>query len=393
MEFLLPFLQWICLVPVIGGAAFAVLCVPVFLRFTRRPASGQKSFFQEWPGVTLLKPVRGLEKDQKATLRSSCLQDYPDFQVVFAAQDRNDPVVPLLREIQEEFGPGKVSVVIEDFQAGPNGKINNLIGALRHARNDLLVISDSDVFLRPDYLRTIIAPLADSEVGFVCTLYRITGAERWFEKMELLTFNADFTPGVVFAHLTGASKFCLGASLAMRRDSLEEMGGLESLADYLVEDYEMGRRIWSAGKRGVLVPYFVDIVVDFENALQWWNHQVYWDQNTRVAQPGGFFASIVTRSVPFSLFFAMLRSADAVGLLVLTGAVTVRMITAAVVMRCGLGDREGLRSLLLLPFRDTAALASWLLSFTKRTVIWRGSEFDLTKDGRLRPKESGSRNE
>jgi len=292
-------------------------------------------------------------------------------------------VIPLLKEIQREFGEQRVSVVIENFVIGTNKKVNNMLGAMPHARNGVLVISDSDVYLRPDYLKTIIAPLSDPQVGCVCTLYKSTAADTWFEKLELLTFNADFTPSLMFAHITGASKFCLGASVAFKRSTLDDIGGFEGLADYLVEDYEMGRRIWSTGKKVAVVPYFIDLVVDFKSFSQWWNHQVYWDQNTYAAQPAGFIASVLTRSVPFAFLFAAFPLGDAAGLAVLFVTLLIRLLTAAIIMKRGLNDREGLKCLHLLPLRDIAGLISWFLAFTKKTVQWRDTEFTLTRDGRL----------
>jgi ceramide glucosyltransferase len=207
--------------------------------------------------------------------------------------------------------------------------------------------------------------------------------------MELLSLNADFIPSVIFAHVTGSAKFCLGSSMALRRSSLNELGGLETFSDYLVEDYEIGRRLWTSGKRITVVRYFVNIVVDLKNSFQWWNHQVYWDQKTHAAQPAGFFATVLIRSVPFALFFAASRSGDAVGLIALGGAIGLRLATAAAILGWGLGDLEGLKSLALLPLRDITALVFWLLAFTKRTVLWRGSEFNLIH-GRLVPRESPS---
>jgi len=338
----------------------------------------------------MLKPVHGLEKNQRENLRSACLQDYPLFQVVFSVQTPDDPAVSLLREIQREFGPEKVTVAIENRHVGSNGKINNMVGGLPYARHEILVISDSDVRLRPDYLKTIIAPLADPEVGCVCTLYKASCAETWFEKMELLTLNADFMASVIFAHVTGASKFCLGASVALRRSTLEEIGGLEALADYLVEDYEMGRRIWCSGKKISIVPYFIDTMVDLKSPSQWWNHQVYWDQNTRAARPVAFLATAIIRSTPFALLFASMRRLDGVGLTVLGAAMLVRMATAAMTLGWGFRDREGLKSLALLPFRDLAGLVSWFLALTRKTTIWRGSKFILTRDGRLVSREMRS---
>ncbi len=382
---LLHVCQWVFMIPVLGGSVYGILCLLAVLRFrTRRPGQ-PRSFFSEWPPVTILKPVHGLEKKQRENFRSACLQDYPRYQVVFSVQDPQDPVIPILKEIEEEFGAERVSIAVENRHAGPNGKINNLLGGLSRARYDFLVISDSDVHLRPDYLKAIVGPLADPGVGCVCTLYKATSANRWFEKMELLTFNADFIPSVIFAHTTGASNFCLGPSMAFRRSTLEALGGLESLADYLVEDYEVGRRLWVSGKKVALVRYFVDIVVDLKNPSQWWDHQLYWDQNTRAARPIGFSASLLIRSVPFSLLYALFHWADVWGISVLGMTLGLRLMTAAFILKWGLHDREGLRNIALLPLRDLMGLITWFLASIKKTVIWRGSKFILTRGGRLAP--------
>jgi len=375
--------EWIFLIPAIGGSVYAILCVFAVTRLRIRPHHRIKPSSRSWPPVTILKPVHGLEKNQAENLRSSCIQDYPEFQVVFSVQEADDAAIPLLKDLQREFGADRVTVAVENCRAGTNGKINNMIGGLRHARHDILVISDSDVLLRPDYLKTIVAPLSDPNVGCACTLYKAAGAETWFEKMELLTLNADFMANVLFAHVSGASKFCLGASAALHRSMLEKVGGLEALSDYLVEDYEMGRRILMLGKKIAIVPYFVDTIVDLRSPSQWWNHQVYWDQNTRAARPFAFFATALVRSVPFACLYAIVRMGDSLGLGILAGAFSLRIVTSAMVLEWGLRDREGLRSLGLLIFRDIASLVTWLLAFTKRTTIWRGTSFILTRDGRL----------
>lgn len=384
------FLAWVFLVPTLGGSIYALLCLIAVARFRMRRQRPAAHRFASWPAVTVLKPVCGLEKNQRKNLRSACIQDYPEFQVVFSVQELGDPTIPLLKELQREFGAERVTVAIENCRAGSNGKINNMIGGLRHARHDILVISDSDVCLKPDYLKTIVAPLADPNVGCVCTLYKAACADAWFEKMELLTLNADFMANVVFAHVTGASKFCLGASAALRRSTLAEIGGLESLADYLVEDYEMGRRIWSSGKKIAIVPYLVNTIVDLKTPAQWWEHQVYWDQNTRAARPWAFFATAVIRSTPFAFLYALVRLCDPVGLGVLAGALVLRMATAALILGWGFGDREGVKCIGLLPARDVLSLASWFLAFAKRTTVWRGSQFTLTRDGRLVAREMRS---
>lgn len=380
---LLLTVQWLCLIPVGIGSMYAVICVLCVLRFRSLAAQPVTIPTEHLPPVTVLKPIHGLEKNLERNLRSACLQNYPTYQVVFCLQDADDSALPIVRKLEREFGADRASIVIEDRSVGSNGKINNLIGGLAHARHDTLVISDSDIYLDQDYLRRIIAPLADPNVGFVCTFFRATSAESWFEKMELLTMNVGFFPDTVFAFVTGTAKFCIGASVALRRSTLDEIGGLESLADYLVEDYEMARRIWKRGKTMAAIPYVVQTVVDLQSRRHWWNHQIYWDQNSFVVRPGALISTLIIRPVPFALLFTVLRLADSPGLTVLGAIVALRVISAALILHWGLRDREGLKALPLLPLRDLASLLSLLLAFTKRTTIWRNQKFILTRDGRM----------
>ncbi|NIR32417.1 MAG: glycosyltransferase [Gammaproteobacteria bacterium] len=372
------------LIPVAVGSVYAATTLLAVLLFARR---GEARGFpaSALPGVTILKPVHGLERGLERNLRSACEQDYPEYQVVFCVQRLDDPALPLLRRLENEYGQARVTVAAEASEPLLNGKIQNLQIGFRAARHDVLVVSDSDVFTPPDYLRAMVAPLADPDVGYVTSLYRGACARRWYEKLELLTYNADFIPSVVFAHQTGTSGFCLGASVALRRETLQVVGGLSSLADYLVEDYELGRRILARGQRMRLAPYFVDLTVDLSGPGEWWRHQLYWDQNTRAAHPVGFTASVLTRLLPFALLFAASRLFDPVGLIVLAGALVMRTATAAATL-AAMGDGVGLRALWLLPVRDLAGFVSWFVALRKRTFTWRGHEFGLTRDGRIVPR-------
>lgn len=382
----LELFQGMLLPPVAGGVIYGALCTWAVWAFSKRCSLMPEEPDFVWPPVTVLKPIHGLEKDLRANLESICRQNYPDYQVILSVQRTHDPALPLLQEIAEEFGPERVSVVAVESEPVVNGKVQNLINAIGVARHDVLIISDSDVQVQPDYLKAIVAPLKDPNVGCACTFYRACGAERWFERLELLTLNADFTADLIFAQMTGASDFCIGCSLALKRSTLALIGGLGSLADYLVEDYEIGRRVQAHGLRIAVVPYFVDMVVDLQTPLQWWRHQLYWDQNTRAAKPLGFLATVLTRSVPFALLFAMTRMFDPMSLMVLGVALAFRLGACAFVLGYGLGDREGLRSLPLLPLRDLAGLVSWFLALRKRTFVWRGLEFGLTRGGRIVPR-------
>jgi ceramide glucosyltransferase len=379
-------IQTLLLLPAVVGSVYSLLTLLAVYYFVRREPTAQAAA-GSWPPVSILKPVHGLEKDLEHNLRSACTLDYPDYQVVFSVQRLDDPALPLLRKLEREFGGQRVTVAVTDNEPVINGKVQNLVGALKVARHDILLISDSDVSLEPGYLKTIIEPFDDPQVGSVCTLYRARSAQRWFEKLELLSYNSDFVINVIFAKVTGASDFCLGCSVAMRREALMAAGGLEPLGEYLVEDFELGRRIARAGYTTELVPYFVDTTIDLQRPSQWWDHQVYWDQNTRAARPKGFAATIFIRAVPFALVFALARGFDPLGLQVLAATLAIRLVTAAGQF-VRIGDREGLRSLHWLPVRDLAGVASWLVAICKRSFVWRDIRFGLTRDGRIVPRQA-----
>jgi len=371
------------LTPILGGSLLSCLCLLAADRTLRRRPPVDHSFR---PPVTVLKPIYGLDKELEANLRSLCEQDYPDFQIVTAVQRSDDPALTILRRLAAEY-PDRITLVVEQSEPIVNGKVQNLVNALATARNEILIISDSDVRARPDYLSAIVSPLRDPDVAYVCTLYRAVAADRWYEKLELLSINADFIPGVLFSYWSKVAPFCLGASVAFRRRDLDAVGGMSALSDYLVEDYELGRRLVGLGKRMVFVPHVVEILVGFPDAERWWQHQVYWDQNTKAANPLGFALTILTRAVPFALLYAVIRHFDSAGLAVLSGALAVRLGTSAAFARFYLEDREGLRALWILPLRDLLALASWCIALAKRSFVWRGHRFGLTPEGRIVPRE------
>ena len=377
---ILNFFRWLLLIPVLGGTIFSLLCVWTALRFKRTKSPPDPA---QWPPVTILKPVHGIEKKLLNNLRTTCQLDYPNYEVIFSVQRSNDPALPILREIEAEFGPERARIIVEEKRVGWNGKINNLAGALPHAKHEVLVISDSDVRLPRHYLKAVVAPLSDPSVGFVCTPYRVAEANQWYEKLELLSLNADFMPSVIFAYETAASLFCLGASIAVRRQMIERIGGIEDLSDYLVEDYEMGRRIAALGYKGLLVRPVVETMVDLKTYRDWWKHQVYWDQNTRAARPFAYLCTLLIRAIPCALILVLINPLSLMSWIILTIAATMRLLTALFIMRFCLDDREGARAILWLPLRDIAGMVSWLLSFVWRKTTWRGTEFRLTADGRL----------
>jgi len=382
-DILLHLLQGLSLIPAAGGSAFSVLCVGAALAVV---AGSRRRTGDYTPPVSVLKPVYGVDRGLEANLRSFCEQDYPDFQIVLSLQRDDDPAREMLERLAGDY-PERVTLVIKNSEPVMNGKVQNLLIGLEAARHEVLVISDSDTRVPPDYLRTIVAPLADPKVGYVCTLYRIAQARNVAEKFELLTINVDFGPSLLFTYWTNAAIFCLGASTAIRRADLDATGGMASLAEFLVEDQEMGRRVIMSGKTMRLQPMTIDMIPDYGSVGAWWKHVVYWDQNTKAANPSGFASTILIRAVPFALIFAVLTGFSLMGWMVLAVTLGVRIAGAAGIAAI-LKDREAMRALWLLPFRDIIGLASWAAALRGRSFVWRGHEFRLTREGRIVPRES-----
>ena len=363
------------LVPVVVSCVYWIATGLMMARFFRRRAPADSSWL---PTVSLIKPVCGLEKNIHENLSTACRQDYPRYEVIFSVQDSADPALPLLARIRGENPTVPIQIVVDRASAGPNGKVSNLLNATGHATGRVLVYSDSDMRLEPDYLRTIVAPLANPRVGIACTVYRAEGADNLYESLELLSLNTDFVPSMVFAVETGAALACPGASQAIRRETLTLVGGLEPMAYSLVEDLELGRAVMAAGLMITLVPHVAVTRVDAPRPSVWWRHQVYWDQNTRVANPVGFFFTFLVRGVPFAGLYALCGGPGS--WLVLAGTLAIRLGTTLVSSTL-LGDREGIRRLWLLPLRDAAGLLVWMASFVGRKVYWRGRVFALSGKG------------
>ncbi|MBI5595974.1 MAG: glycosyltransferase [Elusimicrobia bacterium] len=358
------------LLPVLCSGFYWVLvtvCLAWFLRRRAAPAWAKP------PRVSLIKPLCGVERGLEENLATALAQDYPDYEVVFSLQDEADPARAVAERLRARR-PDLVKVVVDPACAGPNGRLCNILTATKRADGEVLVYSDSDMHLDPGYLRAITAPLSDAQVGVACTLYRAWRPRGFFETLELLSLNAEFVPSMVFATVTGASAACPGASQALRRETLERIGGLEPMADTLVEDFELGTAVLRAGLRIAFVPHVARTGIDLRSWRDWWRHQLYWDQNTRAASPAGFFFTWLVRGVPFAVLYALLGGFWGAGIVTVTLAA--RLATGAANAWL-LEDADGMRALWALPLRDLAGLATWFAALSGRTVHWKGRVFTL----------------
>jgi len=370
------------LIPIVFSISFwlvTVLCAHRFMSSAGKHENTHRST-EHYPKVSLLKPVCGMEKHLAENLTTACRQDYPDFEVIFSLRDEMDPALHVVDGLCPDLKDDIVKVVVDDYEVGVNGKVNNLYNASTKAGGDLHVVSDSDMHLNPDYLQRIVTPFADPKVGIVCTLYRAWRPDSKLEAMELLTYNSDFVPSMIFAYVTGASIVCPGATMAVSREALESTGSWVPLADYFVEDFELARRVAEKGYRVKLIPYTVNMDVDIPSFRVWWRHQVYWDHNTKSVSFPGFFLTLLVRGIPFALLYALLGGTH--GLPILIGTIGIRLITG-VVNAALLKDIDGFRNIWLLPIRDCFGIFVWLASLFKRHTYWRGKPYIL-ENGKMK---------
>jgi ceramide glucosyltransferase len=368
-----------CSVVASGFQLFQVVAARRFLRRSRRAAARVAG--APLPPVTVLKPLKGKGIDLYANLASFCRQDYPAYQIVCGVAGPDDPAIEIVRRLKRDF-PQRDIVLSVGSAPGANRKVGSLIHMMGHARHGVLVLSDADIRVRPDYLRTMVAPLAaDPHVGLTTCLYRGRGYFGMPSVLESLFINTDFIPMVVTARWV-QGVHALGASIAFRRAVLDEIGGFGAIRDYLADDNELGVRVERAGYELVLLPYVVETVLDSTTMGDVWRHQFRWARTYRVCQPLGWFCSVVTHAMLWGVAALVVSGGSAVGWAALIGAVACRVGALGVIMQL-LRERETPRHLWLVPLKDLCYSGIWLLSWFGKHVTWSGQVLRVAPDGRM----------
>lgn len=337
------------------------------------------------PPVSILKPLKGIDPQIYESFRSHCAQDYPEYEIIFGVSDPNDPAIESVKDLQRAFPARRIQLIVCTKRLGANVKVSNLAQMMREARHDFLVVNDSDIRIEPGYLRRVIAPLADARVGMVTCLYRGVPARTFGSRLEALGISADFCPSVLAAwQLEGGIRFGLGSTLAFRRTELEKIGGFEPFADYLADDYELGKRIAGLGLSVKLSDAVVETFLPAYSLKDFFAHQLRWARGVRDARAGGYLGLIFT----FGLLWALLAVIVGAGALWAWAALLVtlflRLTVAMLVGRVVLDDRTISKNAWLIPLRDLIAVAVWIVSLCGHTVTWRGARFHL-KNGKLTP--------
>lgn len=343
------------------------------------------------PGVTVLKPLKGCDAETAACLRSWLAQEYPGpLQVLFGVASADDPACPLVRALLAEFPQRQAALLICPETLGANRKVSKLAQLQPHAAHEIIVVADADVRVPPDLLIHAVAPLRDAGVGLVCCLYRLanptTPALRW----EAVAINADFWSQVLQARTLKPLDFALGAVMVTRRTQLEALGGWAALADYLADDYQLGRRIARAGGRIEICPVVVDC---WSAPLGWravWRHQLRWARTIRVCQPWPYFFSILSNATWWPLLWVLTNPRLLVW--AAAGLAWGLRIGVAIGLQHRLHPGSGAgRWFWLVPVKDLLQVALWAAALVGNDIHWQGENYRLRRDGRMVPEPATAR--
>jgi ceramide glucosyltransferase len=336
----------------------------------RRYSQAERSVAGPYPAITVLKPLHGDEPMLEEALASFCTQDYGTYQVVFGLQDPADPALHVIRRLRARFPDVDMHVVIDPTQHGVNRKIGNLINMYAHAKHDVIVMADSDIHAAPDYLTQLAAALARPNTGLVTTLYAGLGASNAFAaRLGMSQINHSFLPGALMARRLGRQD-CLGATMALTRQTLESVGGLQALAHHLADDAILGQLVAAKGWSVALASTLPATTVPEMQINHLFAHELRWARTIQSLAPVGFVLS----SLQYPLFWASAAVVLSWGHTWSLALFVVTWLVRALVV-LGIDSALGLAMAVpiwLLPVRDLLSVAVILASYGGNEVAWRG---------------------
>jgi ceramide glucosyltransferase len=343
------------------------------------------------PPVSVLKPVRGLDRLAAEHFASFCRQDYPDYEMLFGVADADDPAIPIITRLAEEFPRVPIRLIVGAPEIGASSKVNKLCRLAREARHDVLVVSDSDVTVPPGHLRAVVAPLADARVGAVTCLYRGISDGGFWSDLEAIGISTDFIPGVLVAQRLEGMTFTLGATTATTRRALADIGDFEALVDYCADDFELGHRLAARGHVIVLADCVASTESAARDGIGFLRHQLRWAVTLRHSRPLGYVGKITfTQGLPWTLA-AMTVAPSATIAAVYGSAYLILRCAMARIVGGVIDDETARRKLYLVPIADAFAGAVSIAALCSNRINWRGREFELRK-GRLVPIDASSGN-
>jgi ceramide glucosyltransferase len=351
-------------------------------RYFRQPVSAPDTSFT--PPVSILKPIRGLDPDAAENLSSFCRLDYPEYEVVFCVDPDDEAVLAVLAKLTAEFPERRIRILYGSGRVATNDKVAKLARLVSDAAHEVVVISDSDVRVRPDYLRQVVAPLRDPKVGAVTPFYVPTELTTWTDHLQSVGMMSDFYAGVLVAWQLDGVKFALGPTIATTRARLNGFGGYPELENRPADDLLVGRLIAEQGYEVILLRYSIETVCDYGSIGDLLHKRLRWIVVMRHMRPWGHLGLLLTQGLPWSLAAVAVHPSAAVAFGYLGGYLVLRMAMTWIIGVHGLRQRGLWKQMLLIPVWDGVAFAIWLTSFGRNSIRWRGADYHI-RDGRLVP--------
>ena len=379
VSLIMSWLGWASAGLALSGSLYALLAAFLVGRFM----SADHALPAAYPPVTILKPLHQGEPGLSENLESFFAQDYPGrVQIVFGVHDESDPAIDVVKALQARFPDRDTTIIANSAIYGANNKISNLINMFPAARHDVLVLSDSDIGVSRDWLKKVTGALEQPGVGLVTCLYTGECAvpPRLWSTLSAMGTTYDFLPNVIVGTSLGLAQPCMGSTIALTRAVLDEIGGFAAFADYLADDYEMGRAVRAKGYQTAIPALGVSHAATEESGPELWRHELRWTRTIRMVNPLGHMGSVVTFALPLALIAACLLGFSNSSLVLLGIA-----LAARVFLKYRIDGIFGINagSAWLLPVRDVLSFAIFLTSLFGETVHWRGNRFSIEPTGVL----------
>lgn len=366
-------MDWLLIALLASAVAYSLLSILAAVRYLAvRPGK-----LSQPPPISILKPLDGLDLGLESNLRTFFEQDYPSFEILFALRDTRDPAAAVIQKLQKEYPHVASRLLLTGQPPYSNAKVYLLDRMLAIAENDLVVMSDSDIRVTSQMLRTIAGEFQDPAIGLATCPYRAVPGPSFWSALEATGMNTDFFAGVLVARMLQGMHFAVGPTIAARRSVLQSIGGFDRLKDYLAEDFVMGKFAAEAGHGVILSSYVIEHHIGNIGLRQNAAHRLRWVRSTRRSRPWGYIGQLLTMPLPLAI---LAWASNPAWWPVLLIALFVRVAAAWMISRRVLKARL---SWWLLPIEDLAAFGFWIAGFFGQTIMWRGRRYRLHADGRF----------
>jgi len=368
----------------LGYLFFALIAIEYF-NYKKNKKTIMENF---QPSVTILKPIYGLDPDMLDNLRSFCQQDYPQYQVIFGIQDKNDPALSIVEEITKEFG-ADVSYIISTERHGTNHKVSNLINMYPYVKHEYILIADSDIRVSKNFLTQVISPFGNTKIGAVTCLYNGIAKDKIASKLNAMFINNWFLPSVLISRILQPMKYCLGATMIVKRDILKKIGGFESFSNHLADDYMLGKLISNFGYKIHLSDYVVENIVEetsFKNLIL---HELRWARTLKRIEPLAYALTFLTDSLVLSIFagITLFITTESLILLCLPIVITLSLRVLLHNSANKMINSKRISEIWLIPLRDILSFCIRIISYIGNSVRWRNNTFVVDHLGLMHEKK------